>query len=505
MKKIITILIIFITVFAGNLKSQDTSITKFLPLSVGNVWVYKYLYVSLIQGGVGYDKYKITNTIQVNGKTYYTIQHTTFVISGNASCEPGLFSGNIPIRLDSFSCNIYKNTSCGPSFESLFDSLKSRIGDSAVACSTSVKCTDTALTNIFGVNRQSKNFTISWFEGQNTNRFVKDIGLVQDYTNFMGGSCHIDIQGCVVNGIVYGDTTFGNFNTITGTVRYRDNSQNVTSGYVKAYRHSYQGFMNIIDSAVIQSNGSYTLTHIPSNDTTDLMAFQDDEINGMNFVPTYYVSTIYWQEAESLVLNNDTSGIDISVYRINNNGNSSRIISGNIYGYTTSWLGISDARLYAWNANNYRMYSISNTAGLYSLDSLPIGFYQVICDRINYPTQTRNVYLGRNNRKNINFYFDHLVGVQSEPGLPEHFLLNQNYPNPFNPVTSIKFSLPYFSEVKITVYDILGHEAVVLENGSFTAGVYEVEFDGTNYSSGVYFYKLETDGFIDTKKMVLIK
>ena len=83
--------------------------------------------------------------------------------------------------------------------------------------------------------------------------------------------------------------------------------------------------------------------------------------------------------------------------------------------------------------------------------------------------------------------------------------LKQNYPNPFNPVTHISYSLPVKSNVKLAVYDLLGREITVLVNNKSEAGIYNVEFDGSKLSSGIYYYALITNGFIQTKKLVLIK
>ncbi len=97
--------------------------------------------------------------------------------------------------------------------------------------------------------------------------------------------------------------------------------------------------------------------------------------------------------------------------------------------------------------------------------------------------------------------------------VPEKFYLSQNYPNPFNPLTKIKFEIPLLrgvSEgrgvlVRLIIYDILGREIATLINQQLKPGTYEVEWDGINFPSGVYFYKLMSDEFSDTKKMVLIK
>lgn len=101
--------------------------------------------------------------------------------------------------------------------------------------------------------------------------------------------------------------------------------------------------------------------------------------------------------------------------------------------------------------------------------------------------------------------FDLTAGVSEENDLLKSFELNQNYPNPFNPTTKIKFYLPERSFVKLTVFDLLGNELETLLNEEKDAGKYEVVFEGSGLPSGVYFYKVQTANFNQTKKMVLLK
>ena len=89
--------------------------------------------------------------------------------------------------------------------------------------------------------------------------------------------------------------------------------------------------------------------------------------------------------------------------------------------------------------------------------------------------------------------------------VPNKFELYQNYPNPFNPVTTIKYDIIKSQDVKLAVYDILGREVATLVNEQQQPGSYEIKFDATNVSSGIYFYQLKAGDFIDTKKMILIK
>lgn len=99
-----------------------------------------------------------------------------------------------------------------------------------------------------------------------------------------------------------------------------------------------------------------------------------------------------------------------------------------------------------------------------------------------------------------------LVALQNTSAIiPKYFSILQNYPNPFNPVTNIKFNIPKSSQVSIIIYDLLGREITQLLNEQLTAGSYSVDWDASAYPSGVYFYKLQTENFTETKKMVLVK
>ncbi len=94
---------------------------------------------------------------------------------------------------------------------------------------------------------------------------------------------------------------------------------------------------------------------------------------------------------------------------------------------------------------------------------------------------------------------------QKDLALPSQYNLSQNYPNPFNPTTSISYGLKVNGKVRLSVYDLTGKEVAVLVDGIQTAGNHEVQFDGTNLTSGIYFYKLQTAEKVITRKMTLIK
>jgi hypothetical protein len=98
-----------------------------------------------------------------------------------------------------------------------------------------------------------------------------------------------------------------------------------------------------------------------------------------------------------------------------------------------------------------------------------------------------------------------VVGLLNPIGQAVEFRLDQNFPNPFNPSTTIKYELPRSSDVKLSVFDLLGREVSVLVDERREAGVHEVKFDGSGLSSGVYFYRLSAGRFVQTLKLLLVK
>lgn len=98
-----------------------------------------------------------------------------------------------------------------------------------------------------------------------------------------------------------------------------------------------------------------------------------------------------------------------------------------------------------------------------------------------------------------------ITGIQTSNEIPKDFVLEQNFPNPFNPNTIINFSLPSSGLVKLKIYNSLGKEVQTLVNKNLSAGSYSIDFNASNFSGGVYFYKLETENFSKTKKMILVK
>ena len=98
-----------------------------------------------------------------------------------------------------------------------------------------------------------------------------------------------------------------------------------------------------------------------------------------------------------------------------------------------------------------------------------------------------------------------VLGTDPYAVVPSEYIISQNYPNPFNPSTKIKFALPNQGNVKISIFDAVGKVLETPVNSEFNPGTYEFTWNASKYSSGLYFYKLETEGFTETRKMLLVK
>lgn len=300
--------------------------------------------------------------------------------------------------------------------------------------------------------------------------------------------------------------------SVSGVVRYSDTNQLVTTGIVRAERLDVNTReVIVIDSALIQPNGTYNIIHgIP--DSTDVVAFPNDEFVD-NFVPTYYPSSISWNNATRIYPSMNLSNINISVHRITGSSGSYSI-GGHVFlnfippYYQPGFPFSKDAVVYAMQDTIFRGFAISDSLQKYTLTGLSPGTYNLTVDRIGYTSATKTVTLGTSNLDTINFYLDtvSLIGIQKIGSIvPREFILFQNYPNPFNPRTIINYQLPKSNFVKLSVYDILGKEVAVLVNENQAAGTYRIEWDAVKYSSGVYFYRLSTETYSETKRMVLIK
>jgi hypothetical protein len=159
------------------------------------------------------------------------------------------------------------------------------------------------------------------------------------------------------------------------------------------------------------------------------------------------------------------------------------------------------------NSNGDSLVELSEKALAFDTDNFEDGDYRIIVEVYD---EAGNFDI---DSMDVKFRNGNPVTTGSEDGKVYTFNLDQNYPNPFNPSTKIKFNIPSViasgakqSEmVTLKVYDILGNEIASLVNEEKPAGSYEVDFDGANLTSGIYFYELKAGSFIQTRKMLMIK
>jgi photosystem II stability/assembly factor-like uncharacterized protein len=125
----------------------------------------------------------------------------------------------------------------------------------------------------------------------------------------------------------------------------------------------------------------------------------------------------------------------------------------------------------------------------------------------NWCDSTELIGMVKNDKVLGDTVFNILVGVDGKKNsnLPLNYALSQNYPNPFNPITKISYQLPFNSKVNLKIFDILGREVTTLVNEEKPAGSYEVEFNGSNLPSGIYFYKLQAGNYSSIRKMISLK
>ncbi len=260
-------------------------------------------------------------------------------------------------------------------------------------------------------------------------------------------------------------------------------------------------------SAVSDSTGAYTLTDlVPGNYLLFACSFP-------NYIPTYFrfdgVQTFHKHDADTLDIAEETNLSDINFTLL------SRVVDGDgsIIGKINDENGIAingAVILIKDDNNNIVSASVTNSTGDFTTANLSTGNYTIMAGRYDYDdAELTDVEITDNSYYsplvNLSLTTSSLTEVKSESAIPTGFALSQNYPNPFNPETTIKFSIPSTNVVTIKIYDILGSEVSTLVNETKQAGNYELKFNASKLSSGVYFYSIKAGSYTKTLKMALLK
>jgi photosystem II stability/assembly factor-like uncharacterized protein len=257
----------------------------------------------------------------------------------------------------------------------------------------------------------------------------------------------------------------------------------------------------------------------------------------------------------------NVSSLAVSGINIYAGTDSSGVYSSSNNGTTWYQIGLNDKAVYSLNANGSNLFAGTKNFGIYYSSNYGLNWSQtslvnntvrslISNNNVLFAgTDSNGVYISTNNgqnwiKKNQGFPFvpkintlmisnsniyagtyglslwkrslSEIIGIQNiSKEIPKEFSLYQNYPNPFNPTTKIRFDIPALLSfpnvsignpvVALKVYDLLGREIQTLVNEKLNPGTYEVTFDGSNYASGIYFYRLTTYDFSETKKFVLMK
>jgi hypothetical protein len=265
---------------------------------------------------------------------------------------------------------------------------------------------------------------------------------------------------------------------------------------------------------------------------------------GNDILPSNYPYTTYWMDGRTQILITAPELIGLGLYAnmpilsiaLYVQSNNSPPLNGFCVSFqNTSLTTLTGFVNSGWTIGYYGTYSIMGT-GRQTITMTNYNFHwngtgnlliEICYDNSNYiqyspvnssyaPGMTWGYYTdnssgctltggsAQTNRPNICFMVPDKI-LPNNSNIPADYSLSQNYPNPFNPITRIDFDIPKNGFVSLKVYDILGREVQTLVNENKTAGSYSVDFNGADLTSGVYFYRLESEGFSNVKRMIVIK
>ena len=265
---------------------------------------------------------------------------------------------------------------------------------------------------------------------------------------------------------------------------------------------------------ITDSSGNYLFTNMLPNKYILLANPQE------GYLPTFFrydgMPTMNRLEADSVVVteNGIVTGINFMVRAASFNGYAE--ISGIVK--DNSGNKIKGAYILIYNSQQ-QLYSfaISDINGRFKVEGVTPGYYTAIADRMGYTcNQSFPVLVDYLNNANTNVTFiltpEGLTSISNNEISVKDFKLYQNYPNPFNPSTKIKYSVPERTNVKLSIYNVVGSEVVTLVNEIKDPGEYEVAFDASDLpngskalTSGVYFYRIEAGNYKATKKFILMR
>jgi photosystem II stability/assembly factor-like uncharacterized protein len=376
--------------------------------------------------------------------------------------------------------------------------------------------------NLHSINSHHGNENFAWTCGDNgvilhtTNGGTNWVQQVSGTSNDLYAICFMESSAAPVlavgeGGIILRTTNFGtNWITIASTT-------------TKTLRDiSDFGFVAVGDSGTIIKSSDFGITWIPLPSPTTaqlnaVCAIFSNYIVGNNGTIIKGSSGINWQLITSGT-NEDLLGVPLFgssdltvgtnglVWRSSNSGNNWFAQNSNtsVTLRSVEYSVNNTSRIYICgdngtilkSTNSGSNFGFQNSQTTQNLNS--IFFY--LGDNTGYSCGNNGVIL-----KTTNGGGAILTSVSNNNNSISNYSLGQNYPNPFNPVTNIKFSIPSADITSIAIYDITGKQTEVLLERYLSAGEYEVNFDGSNYASGIYYYTMRSGKFLKTAKMIMVK
>ncbi|MDR3625601.1 MAG: carboxypeptidase regulatory-like domain-containing protein [Ignavibacteriaceae bacterium] len=338
--------------------------------------------------------------------------------------------------------------------------------------------------NTFVVSAHKDGYKLQFYNGQSTFYQANKLFAFND-TSFTG----------VNFSLVPNDTT-AKF-TLSGTV-----TDTANAGINGAFVVLFDSTNGHIHSSITDSTGSYIVNNLAAGSYFVLFYAH-------GYVPQFYLNADKWENATLVHLTASVTGINVTLKSLD-----SLTAGGEIAGTIHSKDGHSLPGTLISVKNSVGVTvasSITDDSGSYSISGLVQGSYTVTASVTQYTSQQQSVTydpsFGTTSINNFSLSTASVTGVTSQTSIsaPTKFALENNYPNPFNPSTIISFTLPLNSRVHLEVYNILGQKVAELLNKQMDAGSYSINFNAVHLSSGVYLYRLQTDHFTATKKMILAK
>jgi|GEM_PF-2253740 len=299
----------------------------------------------------------------------------------------------------------------------------------------------------------------------------------------------------------------------TGLPRITNFKWDAASSYFNITYH-----VQIATDSTINSDGSFKDQNVVFDTTISDTAIQLSQPLDPNKIYYWHVGAINLGGENYSLLSSFETGVEISMPFTPSNVSPTLLETNVPRIANVSWSTSPYANEYELQiATDYRVYLSGDSTGMFvaqnvfldtTIADTSVLLANPLNSNITYYWHVRAMNTADSSGFSATWKFttgSELTSINEISGVPKSFALSQNFPNPFNPTTVISYSVPKTSRVVIKVFDILGREISTLVDSNKEPGIYSTEFDGSRWSSGVYFLMMNANGFMKTQKMMLLK